>query len=1090
MRPNIQISLYPFAIFLLMACTMVSAKAQDYYKFPVTQSGIYKITSAEARQLGASSVEQLSIYGQKGMLPQKLDAADLELKEIPTWLDNDQFFVYLEGPHTLDLNDGTLQYKHHHYSDTAFYLIQAKSTSPKRINTATGTYPDGESGWLYQIYPYKKESQNLLSSGRKWYSNKLFSGGISSFNISVPPYDQGPIYYQTLLMAQSFSPSELSIRSGQTILTKTNIEAVPNSTYSIKGREGFSQGFTDYFDVGSVTSFNLEMSSANEGGVGFLDYFLLGLPWKSEQVKEGIYFPLTGQNIQFTTAPQSIAWDISDLYNPMILSLIDGSNTIPKGHKLLVFNPKNTKLIPTPQPAELSLRKNAGDARFIIIAPPSLMYQANRLADHKTNTGIKTLVVNSKKIYEAYNYGTRDVSAIRNFLADQYLKSGELKHVLLFGKGTFDYKNIIDGRPNLIPTYSSRSSLDPLTSFSSDDFFGFLELGQGEWEESNSGDTPLCIGVGRIPVINPQEAKHVVDKIIQYETLSQQQGDWKRKLLFVADDGDHNIHLRHSETHTLSLAENHPEFISEKLYLDNFEQLQEDSYQTAPLAKDFLTEKLNEGVLLVNYIGHGNESTLTAERLYQTSDLENWPETSNFPIFVTATCEFGRQDSPFLRCGAEELLIAEKKGAIALLTTGRPVFSSINFELNKAFISALFTQTDDQYLQLGDIFRITKNNSLNGPYNRNFSLIGDPSLRLPLPELKASVSVFKPEITTETDTLIAGSEALIKGNIIDPFTGAVVTNFDGQYQIDLYDRPLDAKTLGDEGPEGSYQEPNITLHRGTGTVKGGHFEAKVFIKPGINQNFEEGNIKIFASAPEKELEAFGSAPVLLGGTSEDGSVDQEGPIIKLYAEDSLKNIRTIPSTQMRLLARISDESGIQLSKIPAGQNIRLTINNEKTLILNSYYQSLNGDFVDGLIDIKVNGLSEGNNLLSLTAFDNFGNSSTQTLEVEVRGSQNLKILEHVSYPNPAHDISHFFIKHNRPDENIILHLTVYNLMGSEIFSLRDRLVKAGNEINDIEWIFLRDKTKIPAKGTYIYRLQLISETDGTSDQAIGKINIQ
>jgi len=64
------------------------------------------------------------------------------------------------------------------------------------------------------------------------------------------------------------------------------------------------------------------------------------------------------------------------------------------------------------------------------------------------------------------------------------------------------------------------------------------------------------------------------------------------------------------------------------------------------------------------------------------------------------------------------------------------------------------------------------------------------------------------------------------------------------------------------------------------------------------------------------------------------------------------------------------------------------------------------------------------------------------------------------------------------------------LMGSEIFSLRDRLVKAGNEINDIEWIFLRDKTKIPAKGTYIYRLQLISETDGTSDQAIGKINIQ
>src|SRR5690554_4180845 len=54
-----------------------------FYKFPVVQEGVYKITAAQASSLGAGSVSELSIFGYNGMLPQQLERGSLELKEIP-----------------------------------------------------------------------------------------------------------------------------------------------------------------------------------------------------------------------------------------------------------------------------------------------------------------------------------------------------------------------------------------------------------------------------------------------------------------------------------------------------------------------------------------------------------------------------------------------------------------------------------------------------------------------------------------------------------------------------------------------------------------------------------------------------------------------------------------------------------------------------------------------------------------------------------------------------------------------------------------------------------------------------------------------
>ncbi|MFT4858019.1 MAG: hypothetical protein ACI942_003416, partial [Planctomycetota bacterium] len=68
-----------FTFFLLL----FSAEAQQqYYKFKIAKGGVYHLTDTQAKQVGASSISEISIFGYPGVLPQKLDSTNLELQEI------------------------------------------------------------------------------------------------------------------------------------------------------------------------------------------------------------------------------------------------------------------------------------------------------------------------------------------------------------------------------------------------------------------------------------------------------------------------------------------------------------------------------------------------------------------------------------------------------------------------------------------------------------------------------------------------------------------------------------------------------------------------------------------------------------------------------------------------------------------------------------------------------------------------------------------------------------------------------------------------------------------------------------------------
>lgn len=1064
-------------IFLGMFCH--TAYSQTFkYTAGVTEAGIYTISADQARKLGFQRLEEVAIYGYPGMLPQRLDSAQLRPPEIPSWLQADQLFFYLEGPHQGGFsNEGELNYTHHLYTDTLRYVLAQKSV-PKRIESIQGnSNPPATQATWYQLFSLKEEKINLLNSGRSWYSLPIRQGQSLAISYGKSNGAVAPWILHARLMSQSNSSSSFRIWADTELLQEVNFSPIPTSTYGVKGSEiSIHIPFTPKEGRLEQVRFSFQGT-----GTGHLDVAVVGIPFLNSSLKDGLYFGRVENSISLETGFQT--WEVSDIYQP--ISYTPGKSA--SGKKWILFSPKNAKEL-------LGIRAitpkgtSAAAPELLVITVPQFKEVALQFQAFKASQGIPTQLVFTAEIYDWQGYGNSDITAIRNFIAKEYHQGKQLKNVLLLGKGTFDYKKKLGGRPNLVPIYTSRSSLDPLTTYSSDDYFGMVNWGLGNWEESKAGDAPMQIGVGRIPAITFTEAKSWLEKTIAYET--QGEAFPSSTLTFLADDGDNGVHIRDSEVHAAYLEKMLPFFRSQKLYLDRFEQLKSGGRQESPEAKKAILETLNTGTLLLNYVGHGNETTLTAEEIFKVQDLENWPRQTLLPIWFTATCEFGRHDSPFIRSAAEELLFAQKKGAIGLLATGRPVFSSVNFSINQAFTQAL-AAAGELGTDLGSLYRRTKNESLNEAYNRNFSLLGDPSLRLALPEAKVQLEqlIFLPS-QSPVDSLRTLVPIQLTAAIQDPITQAFLPNFQGKYILEIWDQPTDSRTLGDENAPVAFTEENLRLFSGEGEVRNGKLVAQLILPEHLKSKVEKIRVRIQAWDSGKKIQATGLITLPLAN-KKTGTMDQSGP--QITADLGGKPVQSSPpiaSTQVEVLLKFQDASGINSSTLSPEKTMHLRINNGGFQPIHKEYRALEGSFEKGTARVLLTGLVEGKNEIQVLAWDNFGNQGTYTFSIEVRNSTQLQLLAHQIYPNPATEKASIRFRHNRPQENLIAIWTIFSPTGQVLFFEEKRFIQALEIIEEWDWIFLQHKTKYPAKGTYIYKLTLRSESTSEVDSVSGKLVIQ
>ncbi len=127
-----------------------------------------------------------------------------------------------------------------------------------------------------------------------------------------------------------------------------------------------------------------------------------------------------------------------------------------------------------------------------------------------------------------------------------------------------------------------------------------------------------------------------------------------------------------------------------------------------PEATADLLKKIEEGKLILSYIGHGGVKGLTGEQLLRDVDIVKLENLDRLTFMHTGTCEFSKFDDPTFVSAGEKMFNNPNGGAIAMLTTTRPTQNADNVILARRFFTALFKNNAIRNQCFGDIVRETK----------------------------------------------------------------------------------------------------------------------------------------------------------------------------------------------------------------------------------------------------------------------------------------------------------------------------------------------------------------------------------------------
>ena len=1113
--------------FLLQAQAPSVLTEGTWFQLAVANSGVYQVSGSFLQQQGVdiSSIQtdHLGIFGYGGgMLPQSLTEdrfSDLPENRIELiGMDDgrfdpeDRIVFYAQGPDKIGYfkNEDDLyqlQFEKNLYADTAYYYLSLDRGNGLRINSqpsenlSATTVSSFDDYWVHEVDEY-----NILEpgSGREWYGENFYDGEQLILNPQLnglePAYG---IKLTAKVLGRTTSASSMEVRLNQQSLGEIAIPSILGGTYTDKGKEATANFEINSTDLGNPDNLEITMRyrAADGRGQAHLNRVLLHFSRELRLYNDQTVFrslaSLSNQASRFIVATnnqEALVWEISNPQNPVSqqAEYVNGAwefvqQTQGLLREFVVFDPAT---LPTPQwKGQLNghTLNTSAVPDLVIITPHILKESAERLAAfRRSHDQMDATVATTEAIYRQYASGRQDVSAIRNYVKDLYdAEPGKLKYLLLFGKASYDYKDRVENNTNLVPTYQSRNSLHPIYSFPSDDYYAFLEDSEGYWEETFRGDHTLDIGVGRLPVKNIAEAEAVVDKLVHYAVNASSRGDWRTQVTFLADDGDNDRYQRDSEQLSANVNEKISGINTHKIYLDAFEQEQFPNQELAPKVNEAIEETIIQGSLLFNFVGHGNEQRLTDENVLNVGMISRWENLDRLPFFVTATCEFGRHDDPDRISGAERLVLNPQGGAVGTVTTARPVFSNTNYLLNQAFYQHVFSRQDGDFLRIGDIFRLTKNSALNGRDNRNFTLLGDPSMRLAYPEHSVVIdSIRSLDGQQSVDTLRAFQPLRFFGRISENGQSGRLDSFDGEVTLVLHDKAKILQTRGNEGTQMQFQQTDNVINRVRASVKNGMFSVDLLVPQNINYQTEQGRITLYAlSEHSPATDAFGGLDSLYIGGSLSTLKDEQSPQIRLFINDTTFRSGGLTHDDPSLIAYFEDEQGINLSQQQIGHEItaRLESSDNGELIgswiLNNFYEPALNSYQQGKVDYPIGNLDEGKYILTLQAWDTHNNRAEATTEFVVTSGEKLLIQNFNNFPNPFNQYTTFVLEHNREGDDLRLQLDIFDVLGNKIVRHEDEVFNASGRINFLEWKVQNQLSKKLSPGIYLARLTLESLSD-------------
>jgi len=1124
------------------------------------EDGIYQITYDQLTRMGFGQPENVGVYGYGGHeMPQAINDNTLDdLPEVATLNDPATRRIVFYG-------QGTIRWYYHNtkgwvqrwnaHDTKAYYFLHEKGEASRQMEEqAANVEATASDVSQYDVhFVHELNEINLGESGREKYGESFVNNTVQSFNFESVA--AGQVRTTVNFAAAASESSSISVALNGTDLGKTTISKKSNE-YAFANETTFDKttelpsatGLTvkvTYNPPASVTPniarLNFIRISGKRDFTKPADYELFR---SSESTRHTVRFnllPALGDGIE--------VWDVSSPCDVKRQQVSDNGTfcTTELGEReFALVNLKAANFGSVTIEGEVANQNLHAlpMTDMVIVTAPAYYDHAQQLAEYRRqHDGLHVTVLTPQQIYNEFSSGKQDVTAIRLLMKmfyDRYHASAastdsvtlserrEPRYLLLWGDGYFD-NHAID-RQYYLPCYETDASLVETSSCVCDDYFGFLDDGEGGTMDNNQRYTirenGLDIGIGRMPVCTVEQSTNVLNKILNYGQNSDL-GTWKNRLCFLSDDdkeGDtYNCHVKHNDQLVSVLQQaNHKEFIFQKIYLPAYKQTSSASGTDYPDAKKEFQESLKKGVLMVNYAGHGNTTAITNENM-MTSAAASALNMKHLPVWVTASCDVSRWDENGTSMG-ECLLLNPNGGAIALLSTVRVVYAQQNLLLNTAIIDNIFNRfSNGTRYRLGDVLRAAKV-ELGSDYNKlNFCLLGDPSLTLAYPEQQVTVTEINGQAVTAEMADVALptlSNVTVKGHILKTgSTTEVDTTFNGLIYPTLFDAAdtltADKGFVQAEAPTFTFTTRTKKAFAGRGEVKNGEFEFNFMVPIDISYSGLQGLANFYACSDEQAEASGYFEQYCLTGSDTYEVTDHEGPKIKqLFLNNSIWSDGDVVNSTPYFYAEVEDESGFNATGNTVGHDIVLTIRCTSNLLLASEQHTLNDYFTtftdkptEGNVQYSIPALEDGTYEATFRIWDVYNNPTTQKFTFTVQNQKAPEAVVVQAYPCPAKmgDTITFRVLHNRPESATDLTLQIYTQTGYKVYETSvsansaskvyaqsmDQPTVLNNEINadesgnfmgaaSLDW---NSSTLRP--GFYLYRVFLSS--DGSSEVSNSKL---
>ncbi len=1098
------------------------------FKIAVAETGIHRLSYTFLREelgIDIDNVDprEIRLFGNRGgMLPTSTQAERQDdLVENALWVSGaadgrfdpaDQILFYAEGPDRWDYDDSRQQFvmQKNLYDTRNYYFLQIGTGAGLRMNEQSHLTNTAAAVTSFDDYArFEEDRLNLLhewpslaqGSGQRWYSDPFRNARSREYNGLFRFSDrleEQPVQVLAEMALRAETPSRFSLTINGERLSSSTARRVWSLTGPTANEVNYADSaLVDASVIVSGQTFDLTVaydypSGPGDGSEGWLDYIQVQVRRSLRMRGDALAFrdlrSLVYPSATFVLAeasPDVLVWDITDPQKPRLQEVERLDNGLRFGistsslREFIALRPGGT--FPSPEAIGEIPPQNlhsTGRADLLVVYHSEFREAAERLAQHRRQfSGLEVATADIEQVFHEFSSGRRDPSAVRDFALMLHQRDPAFAYLLLLGDGSFDNRDIYGLGTNFLPVYQTRS-FNPIYAYPSDDYFAILD---DQGKDPLEGD--LSIACGRLPVKTADEAGQLVDKIMAYDLNLAGQRNWRNTLVFLGDDEDNMTHTRQADQIADTLLNRYAYFNVDKLYLDAFPQVSTAGGNRVPGLTEALNRAIFQGSLVTTYLGHGGAQGWAQERVLSIPDIRAWSNADRPTILLTATCQFAGFDDPSFVTAGEEALLNPRGGAIALFTTVRAVFSSYNRELTELALQTMMQRPDGTVQTMGEIMQRAKNQfTFPGQITnaRKFALLGDPSQRPALPGYAIRTTTLNGAPANEgiVDTLKALQRVQVSGEVTD-LQGRLLEDFNGIVYPAIYDKAVELQTLGQD--RGSYPYPyslqkNIVF-RGRASVQNGKFDFTFVVPKDINFDLGRGKISYYAASGNNRTDATGAFEGFrIGGISQDGLADQEGPRVDVYMNSDGFVFGGITNASPTLLVELEDENGINVVGNSIGHDLEAVLDEDtqNAILLNDFYESELDDYQRGTVRYPLNELAEGRHSLRVKAWDVANNPSEGYTEFVVAASEGIALRHVLNYPNPFTDQTCFQFDHNLPGQELEVLVQIYTISGRLVKTLEAQLFSDGALRRDdcISWDGRDDFGDRLARGVYLYRVQV------------------